>query len=65
VGITLQIKSIKMADNYTSNDDGKPMGGRFFKISFVVFQLLFSGFLMFYVFRKSEMGANLLGSIFP
>lgn len=47
----------------TSGHNNLHRGARLFNVSFLIFQLVFSGFLLFYVLRKTESGAALFNSL--
>ncbi|MFN8167025.1 MAG: hypothetical protein U0X76_12935 [Bacteroidia bacterium] len=52
-----------MSENYSSGSPGSRSKGQFFTITFLLFQLVLAGLLIFYMLRKSEIGMNMLNSI--
>ncbi|MFZ7116748.1 MAG: hypothetical protein ACO1G9_15305 [Bacteroidota bacterium] len=50
-----------MSEHYKTPSSGR--SGKFFGISFLLFQLIFSGLLLFYVLRKSETGLEILNVV--
>lgn len=49
-----------MSDNYNLSRSNYRYRNHFFKISFLLFQLVFCSMLLFYILRKSELGINLI-----
>lgn len=50
-------------EHSTSGHNHLHRGARLFNVSFLIFQLVFSGFLLFYILRKTESGMTLINSL--